>query len=84
MRTPARDDDMAAGMAGRAMAVLTMAMFPGVAVMPWFAGVVASRAAAHGFDPFAAALTAIAALLALGAAAFAILPSPPRFTIDTP
>ncbi|AMM26731.1 MFS transporter [Variovorax sp. PAMC 28711] len=66
-----------ASMTGRAMAVFTMAMFLGVAVMQWFTGVVASVAAAHGFDTFMAVLFTIAGLLALGAAAFRWLPAPP-------
>ena len=66
-----------AAMTGRAMALFTMAMFLGVAVMQWFTGVVASAAAAHHADPFLAVLLAIAALLACGAAAFAWLPRPP-------
>jgi len=65
-----------AHMTGRAMAVLTMAMFLGVAVMQWLTGVVASVAAAHGFNPFSAVLATIAALLLLGATAFAALPTP--------
>ncbi len=63
-------------MTGRAMAVFTMAMFLGVAVMQWFTGVVASAATAHGADPFLAVLLAIAALLVAGAAAFRWLPGP--------
>ncbi len=66
-----------ASMTGRAMAVFTMAMFLGVAVMQWFTGVVASVATAHGVDAFMAVLFTIAALLALGAAAFRWLPEPP-------
>lgn len=65
-----------ASMTGRAMAVFTMAMFLGVAVMQWFTGVVASAAAAHGVNPFSAVLAAIAALLLLGVTAFAALPAP--------
>ena len=65
-----------ASMTGRAMAVFTMAMFLGVAVMQWFTGVVASAAAAHGADPFMAVLATIAVLLALGAAGFRWLPGP--------
>ncbi|MES2530635.1 MAG: MFS transporter [Pseudomonadota bacterium] len=63
-------------MTGRAMAVFTMAMFLGVAVMQWFTGVVASVATAHGADPFLAVLLTIAALLVAGAAAFRWLPAP--------
>jgi len=39
--------------------------------------VVASLAAAHGIDAYAAVLATIAALLAAGALAFAWLPGPP-------
>jgi predicted MFS family arabinose efflux permease len=63
-------------MTGRAMAVFTMAMFLGVAVMQWFTGIVASVATAHGADPFLAVLLTIAALLVAGAAAFRWLPAP--------
>ena len=63
-----------AAMTGRAMAVFTMAMFLGVAVMQWFTGAVASFASAHGADPFNSVLLTIAALLVAGAAAFVFLP----------
>ncbi len=62
---------------GRAMALFTMALFLGVAVMQWFTGVVASLAAARGVDAYAAVLATIAALLATGTLAFAWLPGPP-------
>ena len=62
---------------GRAMAVLTMAMFLGIAAMQSFTGWVASTATAHGTDPFAAVLGSIAALLVAGATAFVVLPGPP-------
>ncbi|WP_241660833.1 MFS transporter [Variovorax guangxiensis] len=65
-----------AAMTGRAMAVFTMAMFLGVAVMQWFTGAVASIASAHGADPFMSVLLTIAALLVSGAAAFVLLPKP--------
>jgi predicted MFS family arabinose efflux permease len=65
-----------AAMTGRAMAVFTMAMFLGVAVMQWFTGLVASAAPAVGVDPYVAVLVAIALALALGAAAFRLLPGP--------
>ena len=65
-----------AAMTGRAMAVFTMAMFLGVAAMQWFTGVVASRAAAWGVDPFTAVFASMAALLVCGAAAFVLLPGP--------
>ncbi|MDM0044593.1 MFS transporter [Variovorax dokdonensis] len=67
-----------AEMAGRALALFTMAMFLGVAVMQWLTGAVASLAKAHGLDPFVAVLLTIAGLLGAGAAAFAWLPRPPR------
>ena len=67
-----------AAMTGRAMAVFTMAMFLGVAVMQWFTGVVASSAATWGVDPFTAVFASMAALLVCGAAAFVLLPGPAR------
>lgn len=63
---------------GRAMAVFTMAMFLGVAAMQWFTGLVASLAKAGAQDPFVAVMGCIAALLALAALAFRLLPHPPR------
>jgi predicted MFS family arabinose efflux permease len=63
-------------MTGRAMAVFTMAMFLGVAVMQWFTGAVASAASAHGADPFVSVLLTIGALLTTGACAFVFLPKP--------
>ncbi|MGJ7545089.1 MFS transporter [Variovorax sp. LT1R16] len=64
-------------MTGRAMAVFTMAMFLGVAVMQWLTGAVASAASAHGADPFVSVLLTIAGLLVAGALAFVFLPKPP-------
>jgi len=63
---------------GRALSVFTMAMFIGVALVQWGSGWVASQAAARGADPFAAALLAVAAMLALGALAYRLLPQPPQ------
>jgi predicted MFS family arabinose efflux permease len=63
---------------GRALALFTMSMFLGVAVMQWFTGLVASMAKAQGADIYAAVLLTIASLLAVGAAAFAWLPRAPR------
>jgi predicted MFS family arabinose efflux permease len=60
---------------GRAMAVFTMAMFLGIALMQWLTGLVASVAHAQGHEPFTAVNLAVAAMLALGAAAFRFLPS---------
>ena len=67
-----------AQLTGRAMAVFTMAMFLGVAAMQWFTGLVASLAKGRGMDPFVAVMGCIAALLALGALAFRLLPRPPQ------
>jgi predicted MFS family arabinose efflux permease len=64
-----------AALTGRAMAVFTMAMFLGVALMQWITGVVASVAQAHGTEPFTAVLATVAVLLAAGAAAFVLLPA---------
>ncbi|TXL64915.1 MFS transporter [Zeimonas arvi] len=61
---------------GRALSLFTMAMFLGVALMQWLTGVVASAAAAAGWPVYGAVFAAIAAMLALGAAAFAFLPQP--------
>ncbi len=66
-----------AAITGRAMAVFTMAMFLGVALMQWLTGIVASRASAYGVEPFTAVMASIAALLMAGALAFTVLPSPP-------
>jgi predicted MFS family arabinose efflux permease len=65
-----------AAMTGRAMAVFTMAMFLGVAVMQWATGGIASLAHGLGADPYLAVLAAITLLLAAGAAAFRWLPQP--------
>ena len=68
-----------ADLTGRAMAVFTMAMFLGVAAMQWFTGLVASLAKAQAMaDPFVAVMASIAALLALAALGFRLLPQPPR------
>lgn len=65
-----------AALTGRAMAVFTMALFLGVALMQWVTGVAASLATAQGADPFVAVLLTIAGLLAAGALAFRGLPAP--------
>jgi hypothetical protein len=62
---------------GRALALFTMAMFIGVAAMQWFTGWVASAAPALELDPYVATMASIALLLAGGAAAYVMLPSPP-------
>lgn len=65
-----------AAMTGRAMAVFTMAMFLGVALMQWITGLAASLAHARGGDPYVAVMLTITALLAAGALAFRWLPAP--------
>jgi predicted MFS family arabinose efflux permease len=67
-----------AAMTGRALALFTMAMFLGVAMMQGLTGLVASLAAAHAADPFIAVLGTIALLLAVGGLAFVWLPQPER------
>ncbi|MDA8519656.1 MFS transporter [Acidovorax sp. NCPPB 4044] len=64
-------------MTGRAMAVFTMAMFLGVALVQWVTGWAASLATARGADPYATVLLTIAALLLAGALAYRLLPAPP-------
>ena len=61
---------------GRAMAVFTMAMFLGVALVQWLTGVIATLAHEAGFDPYTAVLLGTAALVALGTLAFRSLPAP--------
>jgi predicted MFS family arabinose efflux permease len=61
---------------GRAMAVFTMAMFLGIALMQWITGAVASIATANQVEPFTAVMLTVAALLATGAVAFVGLPAP--------
>lgn len=63
-------------MIGRAMALFTMALFMGVALMQWLTGLVASHAAALGLETYAAVLGAIALMLAGAALAFRWLPAP--------
>lgn len=67
-----------AAMTGRAMAVFTMALFLGVALMQWVTGLAASLAAARGADPYVAVMLTIAGMLAAGAFAFRLLPAPSR------
>lgn len=66
-----------AAMTGRALALFTMSMFLGVALMQWFTGVVASAADAYALPVFTVVLATIAAMLAAGALAFRWLPRPP-------
>ena len=65
-----------AHMTGRAMAVFTMAMFLGVALMQWLTGVAASLATVLGIETYTAVFGAIAGFLALGIALFRFLPGP--------
>jgi hypothetical protein len=69
-------------MTGRAMAVFTMAMFLGVAVMQWFTGGVASVARAAGLETYAAVMGAIALSLVAGTLAFKVLPGPRKLESD--
>ncbi|SFD35222.1 MFS transporter [Paracidovorax konjaci] len=64
-------------MTGRAMAVFTMAMFLGVALVQWATGWAAALATARGADPYATVLLTIAGLLLAGALAYRLLPAPP-------
>jgi hypothetical protein len=64
-------------MTGRAMALFTMAMFMGVALMQSFTGMVAYAAGALGVEPYAAVMASIAAMLVLGASLLRWLPQPP-------
>lgn len=65
-----------AAMTGRAMAVFTMALFLGVALMQWLTGLAASLATASGADPYVAVMLTISALLAAGVLSFRLLPAP--------
>ena len=62
---------------GRALALFTMALFMGVALIQWLTGLVASAALARGIDPFGPVFVCIAVLLILGALGFMGLPQPP-------
>jgi predicted MFS family arabinose efflux permease len=65
-------------MTGRAMALFTMAMFLGVALMQWLTGLAATAAAALRVETYAAVFGAIAFFLLLGTLLFRFLPGPPR------
>jgi predicted MFS family arabinose efflux permease len=66
-----------ARMTGRAMAVFTMALFLGVALMQWVTGVVADVAPRLGIETYQAVLGAIALQLVAATVAFRLLPGPP-------
>ena len=61
---------------GRALALFTMALFMGVALMQWLTGIIADMAQAQGLEPFGPVFWAIAILLVLGALGFRLLPQP--------
>jgi len=63
-----------AEMRGRALALLTMAMFLGVSLMQWVSGMAAGAAHALGLEPTTAALATMGLMLAAGGIAFALLP----------
>jgi predicted MFS family arabinose efflux permease len=65
-----------ARMTGRAMAVFTMAMFLGVALMQGLTGGIASAAQARHVERYAAVMAAIGGFLCLGALLFRLLPAP--------
>jgi predicted MFS family arabinose efflux permease len=59
---------------GRALALLTMAMFLGVSLMQWASGLAATAAKALGLEPIAGALATMGLMLAAGGLAFTLLP----------
>ena len=61
---------------GRAMAMFTMSMFMGVALMQWITGISASMAKSFGVEPNIVVLCMIAVLLLVGALAFVVAPRP--------
>ncbi|MBC5782735.1 MFS transporter [Ramlibacter sp. USB13] len=65
-----------ARMTGRAMAVFTMAMFLGVALMQWLTGLAASAAAVLHVETYTAVFAAIAFFLVLGTCLYRFLPGP--------
>ena len=60
---------------GRALAVFTMAMFLGIAVMQWVTGLVASAFSGSGVNVYTAVNLTVAGLLVAGAAGYKWLPS---------
>jgi predicted MFS family arabinose efflux permease len=61
-------------LSGRALSTLNMAAFLGVAIMQGCAGVIAEWAQAHGHEPIVAVCAFLAAALAAGGLAYALLP----------
>lgn len=66
-------------MAGRAMSVLNMAMFFGVALVQWLTGLVAGAAAARGASPIPPVFVTLGLLLVCANLAFWLLPWPRGF-----
>jgi predicted MFS family arabinose efflux permease len=67
--------------AGRALAIFTMAMFLGVALVQWLTGLVAGLVLARGQEPLFAVHATLAILLVAASAAFVALP---RAAMNTP
>ncbi len=59
---------------GRALAIFTMAMFLGVAIVQWLTGLVAGFVIARGHEPLFAVHATLTMLLILASAAFVVLP----------
>lgn len=76
LQYPDVKDAYAPAVIGRAMALFTMALFMGVALMQWFTGRMASLAEGLGSSPFVWVFSSMAALLVLGALGFWLLPQP--------
>ena len=72
-----------ARMTGRAMAVFTMAMFLGVALMQWLTGMAASAAVALRVETYAAVFATIAFFLVLGTVLYRLFPGTPAAAGDT-
>lgn len=66
---------------GRAIALLNMAMFFGVAVVQWLAGSVAGLAVARGADPIGPIFLMLAGLLIVATTAYWLLPWPRAFDV---
>ncbi|MDD0814103.1 MFS transporter [Curvibacter sp. HBC28] len=61
---------------GRAMALYTMAMFLGIALMQWVTGWSATWAQAHGWEVYQAVNLTVLLMLLVGALLFRVLPAP--------
>lgn len=61
---------------GRAMALYTMAMFLGIALMQWVTGWSATWAQAHGWEVYQAVNLTVLLMLLIGALLFRVLPAP--------